>query len=198
MPFPSRSRTPAWAVPVPDFAGNSPPDGLEAAGRAYACAYAYGAACMRPPATACDTGKGIARARGRARGTPEAASGTGLPAQAGFLQGIVKRRGRDSNPRSGCPDTGFRALPTPPRRHSKTRAFRGLEPSSDGAHTPSHMPIPQRSATWRGSRRGGCPKSPCRSAEAAVRPAAGSGHRRKTAAALRAHPSGPVERPRGR
>src|SRR5579872_699880 len=66
---------------------------------AYACAYAYGAACMRPDATACDNGEGIARARGRARQGPEAASRTGPPAQPGLLQGIVKRRGRDSNPR---------------------------------------------------------------------------------------------------
>ena len=41
------------------------------AGGAYACAYAYRAACVRLDATACDRGKGIARARGR---TADAAS----------------------------------------------------------------------------------------------------------------------------
>jgi hypothetical protein len=54
---------------------------------------------------------------GRTRQAPEDASGTGLPAQAGFLQGIAERRERDSNPRTGKPVIGFRDRPDRPLRH---------------------------------------------------------------------------------
>ena len=52
-----------------------------------------------------------------ARNRPEATFPTRLPPQVGFAQEITKRRGRDSNPRSDCSDTGFRDRPNRPLWH---------------------------------------------------------------------------------
>jgi len=74
------------------------------------------------------------------------------PARCAKMHDLAAVAVRENVRFSGC---GFRALPTPPRRPRKTRPFRDSDPSGEGAHTPAHTPIPQRSATWRGPLRPG-------------------------------------------